>query len=299
MRDPLFSVILPTCDRPGSLLTCLAGLAQLGYSAEASEVVVVNDGGTLPSATALQQAAGGLRVRVVQQERRGPAVARNAGAAQATGTFLAFIDDDCVPHWNWLAALESRLRRDPAALIGGRTVNALADQACSDASQLLVDFLTAYHDATTPGRTRFFATSNMAVAADAFHRLGGFDAQFSYAGGEDRDFCDRWQASGGRSAFEPEAVVYHRHWLTMPGYLAQHFRYGRGALRFHRAQVARGLKPRRTPVKFYLDLVLYPLAHRPPLAAAARAWLLLAAQAATAAGYCWELASVDHGPLRG
>jgi GT2 family glycosyltransferase len=103
-------------------------------------------------------------------------------------------------------------------------------------SQLLVDFLTAYHDASAPGRTRFFATSNMAVSAEAFHRLGGFDSQFSYAGGEDRDFCDRWHASGGRSAFEPEAVVYHRHPLTMQGYLAQHFRYGRGALRFHRAR---------------------------------------------------------------
>ena len=298
MGDPLFSVILPTCDRPASLLACLAGLARMRYPAGSFEVLVVHDGGAFPAESALQQAAAGLRLRALHQERQGPAVARNTGAAQASGTYLAFIDDDCVPHPDWLDALEARLRRDPGALIGGRTVNALGAEACSDASQLMVDFLTEYHDASAPGRTRFFATSNMAVSAEGFHRLGGFDAQFSYAGGEDRDFCDRWHASGGRSAFEPEAVVYHRHRLTMQGYLAQHFRYGRGALRFHRARVAREMMPLRTPARFYLDLVLYPLAHRPPLAAAARAGLLVAAQAATAAGYCWELASADSGRPR-
>jgi hypothetical protein len=58
------------------------------------------------------------------------------------------------------------------------------------------------------------------------------------------------------------------------------------------------MTPLHTPARFYLDLVLYPRAHRPPRAAAARAWLLVAAQAATAAGYCWELASTDPGRSR-
>ncbi len=290
MSDPLFSVILPTCNRPASLLACLTGLRTLEYEPENYEVLVVNDGGPLPPDAQLARAAGGLSLRVVNQHHGGPAVARNTGATLARGEYLAFIDDDCVPDPNWLAVLGARMDEDPGSLVGGRTVNALDNVVWSDASQLLVDFVTSYHDASTPGRTRFFATSNMAVPAADFRRLGGFDAQFTYAGGEDRDFCDRWHLGGGRSVFEPAAVVYHRHRLDLRGFLAQHFRYGRGALRFRRAKSARDGQWSPAPARFYLALVRSPLRRRRSLAAAARAALLAAAQVATAAGYCWERA---------
>ena len=288
MRGPVFSVILPTHHRPSSLLSCLTGLAKLAYPRDSYEVIVVNDGRRMPEGPVMAQATEGLALTVLQQDHRGPAVARNAGAARAAGRYLAFIDDDCVPDRGWLAALERRLAVEPDALVGGRTVNALTRDAYSDASQLLVDFMAHYHDASGPERTRFFATSNLTVPTDRFRELGGFDVQFALAGGEDREFCDRWHTGGGRSAYEPDAIVYHRHHLGLGRYLAQHFRYGRGALHFHRVRKARHSGEPRTPARFYLDLVLYPLAHRPPATAAGRAALLLAAQAATAAGYCWE-----------
>jgi hypothetical protein len=94
--------------------------------------------------------------------------------------------------------------------------------------------------------------------------------------------------------FEPVAVVYHRHRLGLSKFLAQHFRYGRGALRFHQLKSARDARRVRTSASFYLALVSFPLRRRPLLAGSIRAVLLAAAQAATAAGYCWERARVGR-----
>ena len=288
MHDPHFSVVIPTCNRPTTLLACLSGLGRLSYPRDRYEVVVVNDGSRIPPAEELARATPGIRLRLLHQAHQGPAIARNTGAQAASGRYLAFLDDDCVPHPEWLAGLGHRLERKPDALIGGRTVNAVGGDAFSDATQLMVDFLTHYYDASAPDRTRFFATSNLALGATLFRQTGGFDRQFTYAAGEDRDFCDRWHLAGRPSEFAAEAVVHHYHRLDLPAYLAQHFRYGRGALRFHHARRARRAAVRTPPLSFYLDLVRYPLAHRPRGQGATRAALLLAAQAATAAGYCWE-----------
>ena len=288
MPEPTFSVVLPTYGRPAGLLRCLRGLAALAYPRDHFEVIVVSDGPGLPSREALEEAAGGMALRVEQQDHRGPATARNRGAALGRGRHLAFIDDDCVADPQWLAAMEARLLADPELMVGGRTVNALPGEACPDATQLLVDFMAQWHDGAHPDRTRFFPTSNLAVPAERFRQLGGFDRQFAYAGGEDRDFCDRWHVGGSRSAYEPGAVVYHSHHLTLEQFFDQHFRYGRGALRFHRAKRLRERVRHPTPLRFYLDLVAYPVARRGGMAGGARAGLILLAQAATAAGYWWE-----------
>jgi GT2 family glycosyltransferase len=288
MHDPTFSVVIPTYGRPAGLLRSLRGLAELEYPRDRFEVIVVSDGPGLPADSELDCAAAGLRLRVERQDHRGPATARNRGATVAGGRYLAFIDDDCVPHSEWLAAMAARVTADPEMMVGGRTMNALPDEACPDATQLLVDFMSSYYDGSLPDRTRFFATSNLVVPADRFRELGGFDRHFAYAGGEDRDFCDRWHVGGGRSAYEPRAVVHHSHHLSLDQFFDQHFRYGRGALRFHRARRTREHVRRRTPLGFYRDLVMYPMARRGMVGGGTRAGLLLMAQVATAAGYWWE-----------
>jgi GT2 family glycosyltransferase len=258
------------------------------YPRDKFEVLVVSDGPGLPDDATIGRATPGLRLRILRQEHRGPAAARNHGATLATEAHLAFIDDDCVPAPDWLGAFAERLGSDPDLLVGGRTINALPGEACPDATQLLVDFLSAYHNGSAPTRTRFFATSNLAVATAGFRACGGFDGRFAFAGGEDRDFSDRWHTRGGRSALEAKAIVYHSHRLTLPQFLDQHFRYGRGALRFHRAKASRDRSRFRTPLEFYTELVAYPIRRRGFPRGAMRSALLALAQAATAAGYGWE-----------
>ncbi|MDQ3650687.1 MAG: glycosyltransferase family 2 protein, partial [Acidobacteriota bacterium] len=137
---PHISIIIPTYARPRQLAACLAALSELDYPRERFEVIVVNDGGEIflsEMAPFRQQ----INVTLITQPNAGPATARNTGAAQAEGEFLAFTDDDCAPARDWLQALANRFATIPDQLIGGRTLNALDDNLCSTASQLLIDYL--------------------------------------------------------------------------------------------------------------------------------------------------------------
>lgn len=280
-----FSVVVPTYRRPAQLAACLAALAALDYPRECFEVVVVDDGSGAPPRDVIETFEGRLDVKLCEREHAGPSAARNTGAARAGGEVLAFTDDDCAPDSNWLRALAARFEAHPTHAIGGRTVNALRDNLCSETSQLIIDTVYAHFN-PDPDDALFFASNNLAVPAKLFREAGGFDESFTTS--EDREFCDRWLARGMRLSFAPAAVVRHAHALGLGSLWRQHFGYGRGATRFHRAREARGAGRFRPDPDFYSKLLRSPFAaHRSPRAAALAA-LLVWSQAANTAGFVCE-----------
>lgn len=282
-----FSIIVPTYARPQRLADCLAGLAALDYSRDAYEVVVVDDGtpGGLEDVVRVWRPR--LNLKLIAQANAGPGAARNRGALEAGGEYLAFTDDDCVPDVRWLTILEEAFAVMPAHLLGGRVINSL-DNVYSQASQDLVEFICDYYDGRG-GRTRLFTSNNMAVSADGFRTSGGFDRSFQRAAGEDREFCDRWAANGQPSTFVREAVVRHAHALTLGGFWRQHFHYGRGAVRYREIRAARLREPIRfEPMSFYTGLLRSPLRDGPSWRACGRAAMIGVSQLANAAGYYWE-----------
>src|SRR5204863_3960920 len=92
---PRSTIVVPTHERPAALAACLESLVALDYPREDFEVVVVDDGGRTPLEPLLDPVRNRLDVRLVRQERAGPAAARNAGAEHAQGDLLLFTDDDC------------------------------------------------------------------------------------------------------------------------------------------------------------------------------------------------------------
>lgn len=255
---PEFSVIIPSRDRAGQLRTCLAAIARIACAKDAFEVIVVDDGSRDPYEPVVAPFARAMYIRLLRRGGDGPAQARNAGVHAARGRFVALIDDDCTPEPDWLPALARVLRESPDALVGGRIVNVLRDNPFSEASQLLVSYLYDYFGSGVR-ETRFFASCNLAMSAELYRQSGGFDARFTMAGGEDRDFCDRWFASGRRVAYAPDAAVLHAHPLSLRSFVRQHFHYGRGAWHFHRARMDRGLaKVRMEPVSFLGGMLARP-----------------------------------------
>ncbi|HEV8712230.1 MAG TPA: glycosyltransferase [Candidatus Binatia bacterium] len=290
MRDqqPTFSLIIPTYRRPEQLSLCLRTLTQLDYPRDRFEVIVVDDGSETPMDHVIESFVDTLMVTLIRQANAGPATARNTGAVQARGRLLAFTDDDCAPAPNWLRTLAARFAETPADAIAGRTFNALPDNPYATASQLLVSFLFAYHNAD-PDQARFATTSNLALPADTFRALKGFDPAFPVPGGEDYELCRRWLSHGYRLRYAPEAVVYHTHALTLRTFLRQHFHYGRGAYHLRRASVPqKGGRRGRQPFRFHWQLFHYARAQRPGQRTAVLLMLLLMAQVVNAAGSCWE-----------
>jgi glycosyltransferase involved in cell wall biosynthesis len=240
------------------------------------EVVVVDDGGPEPLDTLVASYADALDVRLIRQSRARPAVAR--------GLLLAFIDDDCTPAPDWLAALVREIKLDDRRLLGGRVENALTENPYSTASEQISQFVYEYNR-TGRAREPFFTTNNIALAAHLFRAVGGFATSIPSATAEDKEFCDRWRAHGLALAHVPTAVVHHAHNLTFARFLRQHFDYGRGILAFRlirRRRATSRFVPE--PLKFYTGLILSPMRRPSSVGRWRLVALLVAAQLATLLG---------------
>lgn len=282
---PFVSVVVPTYRRPEAVQACVDALRRLDHPADRLEIVVVDDGS--PEPVAVASAAAGPPVRVLRQENQGPATARNRGAAAARGEILAFTDDDCRPRPDWIRHLVRALEERPTALVGGVTVNALADDPWAEASQELVSFLyEAFDDAR---RLRpFFTSNNIAATRDAYAAVGGFDETFPSSAAEDRDLGERWEAHGPL-VLVPEARVDHHHHMDLRRFVRQHFGYGRGAWHLARRRALRGeAMPLPEPPRFYLRMLAFPVRRKGWVGGLPLAARLALSQAATAAGIAVE-----------
>ncbi len=284
---PVFSIVIPTYNRPDRLASCLQSLTQLSYPRDRFEVIVVDDGSAQPMAPTVAPFESALNLTLLRQVNSGPAQARNAGAARAQGQYLVFTDDDCQPHPQWLHAMATELEQQPQALVGGRTLNALPSNVFSTASQLLIDYLYDYYNSRH--QPSFFASNNFAMATEQFRQLGGFDTSFPLAAGEDREFCDRWLQQGLPMAYAPEARVDHSHHLSLRRFWRQHFNYGRGAYCFHQVRARRATEQVKVePLGFYWQLLTYPLAQQFQLRGMVLSGLLFVSQVANVVGFFWE-----------
>ena len=268
---PVVSVVVPTRDRPVQLAGCLAALE--AQTSRSYEVVVVDD------ASAAADAVGAVvarapHARLVRSGGRGPAAARNLGAAAARGSILCFTDDDCRPAPGWIEALAAGV--DDRTAVAGPTRNGRPGDPFAAASQAITNHLARASLDPATQNLGFAPTSNLACSA-ALHRTLRFDERFPLAAGEDRDWCARLTATGAVLRYEPNAPVAHHQDLSWRRFWRQQERYGRGAYAFRRAGGAgdRGLQAPR----FYLGLVRAGFA-----AGFAPGVLVLVAQVATAAG---------------
>ncbi len=265
---------MPTRDRPDALRRCLAALAV--QDVEELEVVVVDDGSRdragVSGAVAILPTA-----RLIRSPGRGPAAARNLGVRAAEGELVCFTDDDCEPEPGWGRLLAAAVAAAPGRVTAGRTIappQASAPVAASQAitNQLLLASLSA------EGDLGFAPTCNLCCARELLTALP-FDSSYPDAAGEDRDWWARAVGAGIVARYEPRALVVHRQILDAPGFWRQQFRYGRGAARFRA-----GARERRVArPSFYAGLVRRGFAD-----GAAVGGLVLAAQAATAAGVVAE-----------
>jgi glycosyltransferase involved in cell wall biosynthesis len=91
--NPLVSVIVPAYNAERWIAHALSSVA--GQTWEELEIVVVDDGSD-DGTTGVVGAFADPRVRLVTQERRGAAAARNRGIRETRGTLIQFLDADDV-----------------------------------------------------------------------------------------------------------------------------------------------------------------------------------------------------------
>jgi glycosyltransferase involved in cell wall biosynthesis len=94
------SVIIPVRNGEKSIRRCIESVLASRYPPEQMEVICVDNGSSDGTSAVLREFQ--PRIRVLQESRRGPAAARNAGLRAATREFVAFTDADCFVDVSWL-----------------------------------------------------------------------------------------------------------------------------------------------------------------------------------------------------
>lgn len=286
-KNPYFSLIIPTYERPEQLKRCLNAVARIDYPKDKFEVIVVDDGSTSPPEELVKSFSDRLDIRLITQVNTGPGGARNTGAKNANGTYLAFTDDDCEPDPTWLKEYERAFGQYPENLLGGKTVNVLENNPYSSASELLVEYLYSYHN-TEPESASFFNSSNIAIPKQGFFESGGFDVTTIRYTAEDTELCDRWLFQGRKLTYVDQARVYHSHELSLRSFWKQHFNYGRGAYYFRKACALRGdRKVKVQPWRFYRGLIKYPYKEKVKNLYYV-SFLIILSQVSYGLGYYWE-----------
>ena len=211
---PAVSVVVNTYNRGAWLDDALRGLAGLDYPE--FEVIVVNGPSTDDSAAVI--ARWGDAIKALRCDQANLAVSRNIGIAAAAGEIIAFIDDDAVPHPQWLRRLAA-VYADPAVgAVGGYTVDNTGTGW--QVRKVLCDRYGNAHEVTDyfderplnrPG-TPFFPSllgTNSSFRAKALRAIGGFDHTFAYLLDE-TDVCLRLVDAGWHVRYEPHAMVWHQ-----------------------------------------------------------------------------------------
>ena len=240
------SIIIPTFNRWHSLQRTLDSLACQSLDDGFFEIIVVDDGSTDETKSGQNHYP---NVIFLHQLNRGPAAARNAGAAAARGEILVFTDDDCTLPPHWLRQIKERFSASQCDLLGGMTRNAAPHFYWSTVHQSINDFWQ-WTINKGDGCDFFLTSNNMAMRKSAFTGIAGFDEQYTQPGGEDRDLAIRTAAAGFRIYFAADVIIDHHHQLTFGKFCRQYRNYGLGSYLLYNRQ-----SNYRTEGRFYLKLL--------------------------------------------
>ncbi|MFF3397826.1 glycosyltransferase [Streptomyces sp. NPDC002659] len=237
------SVIVATHNRPQQLRQCLDSLLQMEYPR--FEVIVVDNAPANGATEQLVHEVYGRRVRYVREPVAGLARAHNRGLAAARGRIAAFTDDDTLVDSRWLTELAAAFAGDPRiGCVTGLIVPAELQTGAQVALERHGGFAKGYTPRTwslhnppddplfpfTAGR--FGSGANMAFRTDVLHAIGGFDPATGTGtpahGGDDLLAFFRVLVGGHTLAYQPGAIVWHRHHRTEDALKTQAFGYGAG-----------------------------------------------------------------------
>jgi GT2 family glycosyltransferase len=146
-RDPDATVVVPTYNRADLIGQALDSLASQTW--QNFEVLVVDDGSSDDTAVIVGRHP--LPVRYIRTEHLGPAAARNAGMAQASGRYIAYLDSDDLYYRYKLGLQIAWLDRHPQVGMVYTDFSAFDDNGFWDERHLTKYHQSGYRD----GRNRY------------------------------------------------------------------------------------------------------------------------------------------------
>jgi glycosyltransferase involved in cell wall biosynthesis len=200
------SVIIPVYNGAHTIARAVDSAKNQRFDAE-FEVIVVDDGSTDGTASILERY--GTHVRVLTQENRGPAAARNAGASLAHGEYLAFLDaDDAFTPYKLGATVPVLDQVSPAVLVFHDAIPVNASG--TEVGRSFVTPAMAWAPSMTDLLERWWPIipSTTVMRRKTFEACGGFVEEFRSAAYED-PYLFLLAREHGEFQYVPERLAYY------------------------------------------------------------------------------------------
>lgn len=232
------SVIVCTRDRPEILTRCLQSLLLLSPSPY--EIIVVDNSPSTPeTAQVVEQFP---TVNYILENQSGLSYARNTGISHATGTIVAFTDDDVMVKSNWIERLCFSFKRPEVMAVTGLILPIELEteaQVLFEQEHGWGNYKPTLFDSSFFAQTyqygapvwKIGAGANMAFRKIVFEQLGNFDQRLGAGASgcsEDSEIWYRILAAGGACLYDPTVVVEHRHRRNLPELKSQLYQYMKG-----------------------------------------------------------------------
>ena len=218
------SLVIPLYNRPDEIDELLESLTHQSYSE--FEVVVVEDGSTLPSIDIVKNYAEQLNINYLVKENGGPGPARNFGADHVSGNYLVFLDSDCLIPERYIEVVLQQLSEKYTDAYGG------PDRAHPSFTAVQMSINYSMTSFLTTGGIRGSKKSlekfhprsfNMGISKAVFQDLKGFSRMRF---GEDVDFSMRIMEAGHTTQLIEAAFVYHKRRTDLNKFFKQVYNSG-------------------------------------------------------------------------
>jgi len=225
---PSVSVVLPVLNGAATISDTLDSLMAQSPVPASMEIIVVDNGSTDATREIVSRYSA---VTLIQEQRRGPAAARDAGLRAARGEVILYCDADTLLTRKWVGELCRCFSDSRVMLAAGCT---LSYPPVTPADHYL-STMQVYEAESNIARPvlPFAASVNLGVRREAALSIGGWDAEMMTS--EDVDFCTRLIARyPGPIAYAPKAVLFHRASFSDTALKRKAWTYGEGLADIYR-----------------------------------------------------------------
>lgn len=192
MASFVFTVIIPTYNRAELLRNALDSV--FAQTFDGYEMIVVDDGSTDETESVVSKY--GSKIQFLRQANRGPGAARNHGARQAKGEYLAFLDsDDLWFPWSLDCYRHVIERYQRPAFIAGKPFRFSREEELRGVKPGDLQASSFSDYLASADEWRWWGASSFVVRRDAFESADGFVEE--WINGEDADLALRLGTAPG------------------------------------------------------------------------------------------------------
>jgi GT2 family glycosyltransferase len=228
LEYPFISIVVGVKNEEKYIRECIESLLNIDYPTDCYEIFIVDGMSNDDTQNIIKQ----YPLKLILNEKKNVAAARNLGVKIAKGNLIAFTDGDCKVDRIWLKTLVKEILNAPdnVACVGGPNLIFDTDSIFARVVGYSQETLMGSGGSaqsylhTKKQYVQSIPNCNALYKKSAIEDVGYFDEYFVV--GQDGELNYRMQMAGFRFLYVPEAKVWHHRRATLKSFSIWMFKYG-------------------------------------------------------------------------